>query len=159
MNKKITRPGLIKRLAVIIYDGLLLAGVLFFCLAITFGISLYLFKLINGSGIQEYPKFKAAVSALVILVALILANFFYGWFWTKGGQTLGMRAWHLYLVDEEGKFINWKTARIRFLFAIASWACFGMGFAWILVNRKNLAWHDLASKTQIVKYKPVKTKE
>jgi len=66
-----------------------------------------------------------------------------------------MRAWHLYLVDEGGKFINWKTARIRFLVAIISWACLGMGFAWILVNRKNLAWHDIASKTQIVKYNPV----
>jgi len=37
MNKKITRPGFIKRLAVVIYDALLLAGVLFFCLVITFG--------------------------------------------------------------------------------------------------------------------------
>ena len=158
MNKKITRPGFIKRLAVVIYDALLLAGVLFFCLVITFGIGLYLFKVINGTGIQEYPQSKAIVSALVIVVALILANFFYGWFWTKGGQTLGMRAWHLYLIDENGKFIDWKTARIRFLVAILSWACAGMGFAWILVNRKNLAWHDIATKTQIVKHQPNNTK-
>ena len=158
MKKEVTRPGLIKRLSVVIYDGLLLAGVLFFCLVITFGIGLYLFKVINGAGIQEYPQFKALISALVIIVALILAYFFYGWFWTKGGQTLGMRAWHLYLIDEDGKFVSWKTARIRFLVAIFSWACLGMGFAWILVNRKNLTWHDIASKTQIVKYKIITKK-
>jgi len=69
-----------------------------------------------------------------------------------------MRAWHLYLIDENGKFIDWKTARIRFLVAILSWACAGMGFAWILVNRKNLAWHDIATKTQIVKHQPNNTK-
>lgn len=156
MKKNISRPGLIKRLAVIIYDALLLAGVLFFCLVITFGIGLYLFKVFTGSSIDAYPVIKIIVSCLVFIMATTISLLFYGRFWTRGGQTLGMRAWHLYLVDENGKFIDWKVARKRFAFAALSWLCLGMGYAWILVNRKNLAWHDMASNTQIVKYKPIK---
>ena len=154
MKKEILRPGLIKRIAVIIYDGLLLSGVLFFCLVLTFGISLYLLKVTTGLNIHEHPQLKIAVSAAVVIIALLIAYCFYGWFWTKGGQTLGMRAFHLYLIDENGKFINWQIARKRFTFSLLSWACCGMGFAWILVNRKNLTWHDMATKTQIIKHKP-----
>lgn len=160
MKKEISRPGLIKRLAVIVYDGLLLAGVLFFSLTILFGIPLYIFKSVTQQDtLDAYPGLKLFMSALLILVGLVIAFIFYGSFWTKGGQTLGMRAWHLYLVNEEGKYLSWKAAAIRFMASLVSWACVGMGFAWILISRKNLAWHDIATKTQIVKYKPVAEKK
>ncbi len=160
MKKEISRPGLIKRLAVIIYDALLLAGVLFFSLAIIFGIPLYIFKsAVNQDTLDAFPALKLLMSGLLILVALLIAFIFYGWFWVKGGQTLGMKAWHLYLVNDEGKYITWKVAAIRFITALVSWACAGVGFAWILLNRKKLAWHDMASNTQIVRYRIVKTKE
>ncbi len=160
MKKEISRTGLIKRLAVIIYDALLLAGVLFFSLVLIFGIPLYIFKSsVNQETLDAYPSLKLFLSGLLIVVALVIACIFYSWFWVKGGQTLGMKAWHLYLVNDEGKYITWKFAAIRFFVAIASWACLGLGFAWILVNRKNLAWHDIASKTQIIRYKMVQTKK
>ena len=144
MKKEISRPGLIKRLAVIIYDGLLLAGLLFASFALIFAVFL-----IFPEGFNNHPAVKYFKFSLLIGVAFI----YYGWFWVKGGQTLGMKAWHLYLVDEDGKYITWKTAAIRFATAIISWACLGLGFAWVLLSRKNLAWHDIASKTQIVRYK------
>ncbi len=154
MKKNISRTGFIKRIAVIVYDALLLAGVLFFCLVLIFGVPLYIFKsTVHLDTLDAFPTLKLLVSALVIIVSLLIAFIFYGWFWVNGGQTLGMKAWNLYLVNEEGKYITWKVAAIRFMTAIASWACIGMGFAYILVSRKNLAWHDMASRTQIIRYK------
>ena len=155
MKKEVSRPGFIVRLLVVIYDALLLAGVVFFSLVLIFGIALYIFK----DTINTYPALKPVISGLVVLVAFLISSYYYSWFWTKGGQTLGMKAWHLYLVDENGHYINRKQGFLRCLTATLSWACFGMGFAWILVNRKNLAWHDMLTKTQIVKYKTIVKKE
>ena len=154
MKKNISRTGLIKRIAVIVYDALLLAGVLFFCLVFIFGVPLYIFKsTVDLETLDAYPSLKLVISCLLIIVSLVIAFIFYGWFWVNGGQTLGMKAWNLYLVNEEGKYITWKVAAIRFVTAIISWACIGVGFAYILVNRKKLAWHDITSKTQVIRYK------
>ena len=147
MNNKIQRIGLITRLMVVIYDLLLLEGVILACQAIIYSLSLIL-----PESIRQLLIVKIINLGMLIGVAYT----FYGWFWVNGGQTLGMKAWHLYLIHDNGKFINWKMAAIRFISALPSIACFGMGFAWILINKKKLTWHDIASKSQIVKQKPVK---
>jgi uncharacterized RDD family membrane protein YckC len=147
MKKNVHRPGLIVRLFIIIYDLLLLGGVLFASYAGIFAIFLLFPESISKTELAKNFQF-----ALLILIAY----FFYGWFWVNGGQTLGMKAWHLYLVDDAGKFLTWRMASIRFFTTIISIACLGMGFAWILVSRKNLTWHDIASKSQIIKQKPIK---
>lgn len=122
---------------VVAYDGLLLAGVLF--------LSALFFPLLP-------EDFSASLAGQIIksTYLLTICFLFYGWFWTHGGQTLGMRAWNLYLIKPDGKFINWPIAAVRFISAIISWAAVGLGFTWILINRRKLAWHDIASGTQIV---------
>ena len=140
----ISRPGLLLRLIIITYDGLLLAGVLFATYAIIFALCLLLPEFIRSSIWLKQTQF-----ASLVLVSFL----FYGWFWVNGGQTLGMRAWHLFLIKEDGKFINWKQALIRYCSAILSWLCVGLGFAFILLNRDKKTWHDILSKSSIVKHK------
>ena len=140
----INRPGLLLRLTIVIYDGLLLAGVLFAAYAVIFALCLLLPDSINTSQWLKHLQF---------ILLVILSFLFYGWFWVNGGQTLGMRAWHLYLIKEDGKFISWKQAGIRYCSAILSWICIGLGFAFILLNRDKKAWHDLLSKSSIIKHK------
>lgn len=130
--------GFFKRIFVIIYDSLLLAGVIF--------AASILFLLI-----PDNIESILIVKILKITYLLAVAFIFYGWFWVKAGQTLGMKSWGLYLVNADGKFINWKQAAIRYCVAILSWAIAGLGFTWILINKKRLTWHDIASKSQIVK--------
>ena len=129
--------GLLKRLLVILYDALLLAGVMF--------VSSIVFLILPAS-------FETSLGGTVVkqLYLLGIAFFFYGWFWTHGGQTLGMRAWNLYLIKADGKFIDWPTAALRFFVAIISWAAAGLGFTWILLNKQRRSWHDLATGTEIV---------
>ena len=131
-------PGFFKRILVIIYDLLLLAGIIF--------AASILFLLIPDS-----VEFTLLVKILKIVYLLAVSFFFYGWFWVKAGQTLGMKAWGLYLVNHEGKFINWKWAFVRYIAAIFSWAAIGLGFTWILLNKRRLAWHDIISRSYIVK--------
>ena len=129
--------GFFKRLLIVGYDGLLLLGVIFLA-------SLF-FPLL-----PEALNFSLLGKILKVLYLISITFLFYGWFWTHGGQTLGMKVWNLYLVDTDGKFINWKTALVRFIAALLSWAVVGLGFTWILLDRKHRTWHDIISKTQIL---------
>jgi len=147
----------IKRLLVIVYDGLLVLGVTLVGYALVFT-----FFTITPDGFESSTAGKA-----IKFVYLVVASFsFYAWFWTHGGQTLGMKAWNLYLVDRNGQFISLQIAAVRYISAIVSWAgiaillyyfgverwylSVGLGFSWCLIDKQNLAWHDIITDTQIV---------
>lgn len=75
---------------------------------------------------------------------------FFTWFWTHGGQTLGMRSWRIRVVDSEGSTINPAQAAKRYAAAFLSWFVFGLGFVWILFDRDKHSWHDRISGTYLV---------
>lgn len=71
--------------------------------------------------------------------------------WTRGGQTIGMRAWRIRLVDAEGRSPDLRHALLRFVVALPALAIAGAGFAWCLIDRDARAWHDLAAGTRLVR--------
>jgi uncharacterized RDD family membrane protein YckC len=129
-------PSLFRRLAAILYDGLLLLALLFVATAI---ITLPLGK---PSGIMLFV-FQLFIFEIIPLI------FFTG-FWARGGQTLGMRAWRLKLVRIDGESIGWADALKRHFAALLSLLVFGLGFVWILFDPQKLAWHDRLSKTRLL---------
>ena len=135
MNELKKPPGIIKRLAVIMYDLLLLIAVLFLA-------TLILLPFQEGNLFQpnswQYSIYLFFVSFL-----------FYGWFWTKNGQTLGLVAWKLRVADKDGHNINWRQALIRFTTAILSWGIFGLGIVWVMFNKDRLTWYDIASNSRL----------
>ena len=131
-----TPPGLARRLAAIAYDVLLLVAVLFAATAV-------LLPFTGGEAIRPHQTLYTAY-----LLAVSFAYF--GWFWTHGGQTLGMRSWHLRLVGTGGNGVSWQQALVRFASACLSWLAFGVGFLWLLVDPERLTWHDRLSGTTIV---------
>jgi len=130
------RPaGLLRRLASMLYDSLLLIAVL---MAVT-----ALVVLVNQGEIDyTHPLYR-------VLLVLVMFAFFTG-FWTHGGQTLGMRSWRLQLQRRDGGTPTRAQCVVRFLAAIPSLLLFGTGFLWILVDRDHMAWHDRLSKTVVV---------
>jgi len=136
-------PGLLRRMAIVCYDLLLLFGLLFFAGALV----IVPLGLGFGSEIQGHHLLFRLYLGLVIL-------WFYCGFWVNGGQTLGMRTWRVRLVDVEGRTPSWRQALIRFAAAILSWAALGLGFLWVLVDRDRLAWHDRLSGTRLVMVGP-----
>jgi uncharacterized RDD family membrane protein YckC len=129
-------PGLLRRLAAMLYDGLLLTALLFVATAI---ITL---PLGSPTGVMLLV-FQFFIFEIIPLI------FFTG-FWVRGGQTLGMRAWRLKLERLDGGDISWSDALKRHLAALFSILVFGLGFIWILVDPQKLAWHDRMSKTRLV---------
>jgi uncharacterized RDD family membrane protein YckC len=129
-------PGFLRRLAAIVYDFLLLLAVWF----IAFSLATLATKLVTGSDTISSEKLAFVYLELVTFL-------FFGWFWTHGGQTLGMRAWRLRLVTRDGQPIRWNHAIVRYAYAQLSWLAFGLGFIWILFDKQKHAWHDDLSKT------------
>jgi uncharacterized RDD family membrane protein YckC len=125
-------PGFLCRLIIIVYDFLLLIAVLFLATAL-------LLPFNSGVAFTHEQIFYP--------IYLLLVSFlFYGWFWTHGGQTLGLRAWKAKVLTFEQQPINWRQAFVRFVTAIAS--C-GFGLLWILLDKHRRSWHDYISKTAV----------
>lgn len=126
-------PGLARRLAACLYDGLVLLAVLLLAGAAWV-------TLAGGAAEPADPWFR-------LFLVLVSALFFAG-FWTRG-ETLGMRAWKLSVVGPDGRPPGWGRALLRFAAAIASWLPFGLGFLWVLLDRDGQAWHDHLSGTRL----------
>jgi len=135
-----TEPaGLFRRIAAFGYDLLLLAALLFM-----FTLSLFPF---TGGAIEPGTLwYRLSLSAIVVL-------FFTG-FWVRGGQTLGMKAWRLRVVAEDGGPVRWPSALVRFFAGLVSLAAAGVGFWWAAFDRERRTWHDRLSRTRIVYERP-----
>ena len=128
-------PNLMRRLAAIVYDLLLLISVLFVATALILPFN-------AGQAFENkhffYPLYLITISFI-----------FYGWFWTHGGQTLGLRAWKLQVLTFDYQPITWLQAFWRFSGAMVSWSALGLGFLWALIDKNDRCWHDNFSKTAI----------
>ncbi|MGH8442043.1 MAG: RDD family protein [Nevskiaceae bacterium] len=74
----------------------------------------------------------------------------FGFAWTHGGQTLGMRAWRLQLRSVDGRPLNWPVALARYAFAWIAWLPLGAGVLWSALDPARRAWHDRLSGTELV---------
>jgi uncharacterized RDD family membrane protein YckC len=131
--------GIVRRLMAIMYDLFLLLAILFIATAIAM-----IFN--QGNAIEP----GQAIYPYYIIYLLVLSFVFYGWFWTHGGQTLGMKTWKMRLQQEDGTRLSWRLAMIRFAIALISVSVLGLGFIWALFEPKKRCWHDLASRSVLV---------
>ncbi len=144
-NPKIARVGLVRRLMAIFYDLFLLIAILFVTTIIANSIN-------RGEAISPgnpyYPLFP--------LLLFAISFFYYGWFWTHGGQTLGMQTWKMKLISNSRHNISWGQALIRAIVALISWGFFGLGFFWLLFNSNKHTWHDMASGSELIDLRETK---
>ena len=145
--EKAALPGLWRRLAAILYDTLLVLAL------VVVAFTLVYLPLAMGLGLDdlnEHPLLRTFMTFWMLFVGVG----FHLWFWTHGGQTLGMRAWRLRLVSDDGDKVTLRQALVRYAVAILSWLVLGLGFLWILFDGKKRAWHDIASRTRLVLVDP-----
>lgn len=132
-----------RRLFALIYDSLLLFGLLMLFGYIAVGIESILF----GSTYVESSN-TAGGNLPVFLGMLAVISGFYSIFWLRNRQTLGMQAWRLQIETCDGSPLTIKHCFLRQAGGLLSLACGGLGFLWCLLPGKN-TWHDLLSKTRI----------
>lgn len=127
------RCGLRRRLLAISYDCLLLAGLLFAATAA-------LLPFTGGNAIRSG-------NYLYLLYLILCTYVYFGWQWTHGGQTLGMRAWKISLLALDSGKLDWNIANRRFMLAMLSWLFAGAGFLWAVIDKDGLTFHDRYSRS------------
>lgn len=131
--------GLLRRLMAILYDLFLLTAILFLATALANAIN-------QGEAIDQNSLYRLLLS--FYLASIIF--FYFGWFWTHGGQTLGMKTWKIKLISDESPAINWQQVTIREITAVISWLFLGLGFIWSIFDKQKRCWHDIASNTALI---------
>jgi uncharacterized RDD family membrane protein YckC len=122
----------------ILYDSMLLVGVLVVAVALAMGAASLFQTQLNPA----HPLYRAWLFVVTVL--------FYGYFWVHGGQTLGMRAWRLRVIREDGYALTWPDALTRFFYSVISWLPVGLGYWWSLIPPYRQTWHDRWSATRLV---------
>jgi len=143
-NLTLKYVGLVRRLMAIIYDLFLLLALLL--------VATITAMILNQGTIESGHHFHPIFSIYLLIISFA----FYGWFWTHGGQTLGMKTWKMKLQQENGQPVTWPLALIRFITALISWSAAGLGFFWSLLHPQRRTWHDIASKCVLVDLRPDK---
>lgn len=149
---QLPRATFFRRFASWVYDALVCMAIYMASGLVVMGISLALFQngIINNNGFEHFSDFTAqSLTFKIVLngIALSLISLFFIWFWKKGGQTIGMRAWRLYLYNDKiDQPISYRQAFIRLISA-----CGGLGTVLSLIDIKNkLALQDRLSSSQIL---------
>ncbi|MDE1949553.1 MAG: RDD family protein [Burkholderiales bacterium] len=152
-------PGLGRRLACFVYEGLLLFGVVMVA------------GLIYGVAIGQRDSQVGQRGLQALLFAVIGVYFI--WFWTRSGQTLAMKTWRIRLVTLQGAPVPPLRALARYLLcwiwflpALGTVAAFGLHGVWrtfgavvvgVLVyavlarlHPQRQYWHDALCGTRLV---------
>jgi uncharacterized RDD family membrane protein YckC len=155
-------PGLWRRMACWMYEGMLLFGVVF--------IAGYLFSTLSQT--RNALDNRHALQAFIFLVFGI----YFVWFWSKG-QTLAMKTWNIRLVNLQGEAVSQKRALLRYVLAwvwflppllvLAPWEMnaletivivVGWIMVWAILSRfhpDGQFWHDALAKTRLVTSTPL----
>jgi uncharacterized RDD family membrane protein YckC len=160
-------PSLRRRLACFVYEGVLLFGVLMIAGYLYSSLTQQRHALIGRLGLQGF--------------VFVVLGIYFTWFWSHGGQTVAMKAWHIRVVDRAGAPVTQLRAFARYL---ASWlwfvpallivwlsglravapmfvivtfgvVCFAM-LSWLHPRRQ--FWHDALCGTMLVTSRPPPSK-
>lgn len=162
-DTRLVAAPLVRRMAAFLYEGVLLFGVLAVA-GLAYGIAVH-----QTSGIEKR-------SGLIAVCFLVLGLYFVG-LWTRAGQTLAMKTWHLRVLTSHGQPLSPRRALARYLagyvwflppLALAgaarlpsAAANFWLVGAWIVVyalssrlHPRRQFWHDALCDTAVVDSRP-----
>ena len=132
------------RLAAYIIDAVIL-GIVIIIASVVFGI-VFVGAVATDSG-------GAAIGGTLLYVVLILLVSFayFPYFWWKGGQTPGMKVFHLRVVrDADGGPISGMSAFLRLIGFWVNSVVFYIGYIWIFIDKRRRGWHDLIAGTVVI---------
>ncbi|HEY2682111.1 MAG TPA: RDD family protein [Steroidobacteraceae bacterium] len=132
--------GFGRRFAALLYDALLLIGIL----VLFTGAAMLIARqaiVPENVGIWAY-LYRAML--LLIWSGYFLIN------WTRSGQTLGMRAWRLRAVTDAGQPMPYPAALLRLPLSVLAWAPAALGVLWLYLDREHAALQDRLSHTRVV---------
>lgn len=135
MDEPQRQAGLMRRLAALFYDSILLTALLMLATAL-------LMPLIGGA--IEPGRFWYLAYLILVVCA------YFAFFWLRQGQTLGMQSWKIRLSRADGAPLRLADVLRRLLSAAVAMLPLGAGLFWMLIDRDRLAWQDRLSNTRLI---------
>jgi len=119
--------GFLKNMVICLYDLMLLFSVLFF-------MSLPWIIITSGEAVTNNIFYQ--------FYLLLIILFYYLWFWINHGQTLGMKSWKTYVLNQNNQTITIRQGILRILISLIG------GHLLLIFSKKSL--QDIISKTHII---------
>lgn len=158
-----TVPSVLRRMACFVYEGVLLFGVLMIAGYLFSSLTQQRHAMLGRHGLQAF--------------LFVVLGIYFTWFWSRGGQTVAMKAWHIRLVTRDGGAVSQARALARYLL---SWLwflpaltalylaglhglgeIFGLVFAGVVIyatlsrlHPERQFWHDAVCGTRLVTHHP-----
>jgi uncharacterized RDD family membrane protein YckC len=127
-----TTPGLLRRLASMVYEAVLLFAVGFF--------ATWIFFFASGGRDATAGAFR---HLLQLFIGVVFAGYFL-WCWLRGGQTLAMKAWRIRLVQ-----LTPLKALLRFALALVLVPTL-VSIVWSFFDRDRQFLHDRLAGTRLI---------
>lgn len=160
-------PGVLRRLACFLYEGVLLFGVVMVAGLLYAVLTQQRHALVGSTGLQA--------------VLFVVLGGYFVFFWSRTGQTLAMLTWHIRVVTRSGMPVGPVRATARYLLAwlwflpalgivhfwglTGGWAILGAMVAGVLgyaaltrLHPDRQYWHDAVCGTRLVTWYPAHRK-
>lgn len=133
-------------LAIVLYDSIILTAILLLAISLLF----FLCLVINLN--QPTPH---SIGFRFYLASIIIGYYHLCWAYINNGQTIGMRAWKVKLINCKNCTDGHMTARItiqqtilRIVGGIIGFFGFGIGYVILYLNKQHKTLADFISNTQ-----------
>ncbi|TVP58784.1 MAG: RDD family protein [Halomonadaceae bacterium] len=142
-----------RRMAAMLYDGMLIIAML----VVLTGVYTLAHQGLIDAGVvpDRYADImetdEIGFDPILFLLLFGSVTWFFGHFWTRTGQTIGMQTWLIRVQNADGTTVTWLQVFMRMLLGIASWLPLGLGFFWVLLDRNKLTWTDRFSDSVTVR--------
>jgi uncharacterized RDD family membrane protein YckC len=137
-NHVLPPPSIFRIFGAILYDIIALGAIWFFAALIVL--------------VFRQGETVASGSIVFSLYLGVVAYAYFGFCWTRSGQTLGMKCWRIRLVDSKtDRAIGWASAATRCAAAMVSLGVLGLGFFWAIFDHNSRTWHDRLSGSHLLR--------
>ena len=148
--------GLFRRLGALFYDSLIIIAIEMMAAGIVIAVlhALMAMNLINIAPYLDVSDFLSkhpVWSPIYTLYLAVVWIYFFVFFWTRAGQTLGMRAWKIQVQNLDGGRITVTQALIRL-----ATSGFGLANLTVPLDPKKRGFHDIWAQTQVVRLPQVR---
>lgn len=134
------RPLVGWRLLSLLYDFFPMLGIWFVVVVAALTLN-------RGEAIQS----NTLAGGLELIALLAVTGVYATTSWRRGGQTIGMKPWRLYVTGVDGARAPLSRLWLRYAVGIVSLLCAGLGFWWAWIDRAGLTWHDRISRTRMIR--------
>ena len=142
--------GMFRRLGALFYDALIVLAIEMMAGGVVVALlhalmAMGLFSHAGYADVSDFLTNHPIWSPAYTFYLIVVWCYFFVFFWTRAGQTLGMRAWKLRVQNSDGSAISVTQALIRL-----GTSGFGLANLCVPFDPKKRGFHDIWAKTQVV---------